>query len=59
MCYCFIQKTCIGEITGRSVEQRLSGTICANLLVQKGATIVRVHDTAETIDMLKVLRGLG
>ncbi|MBP7479536.1 MAG: dihydropteroate synthase [Spirochaetaceae bacterium] len=54
------RKTCIGEITGRSVEQRLSGTICANLLaVQKGATIVRVHDTAETIDMLKVLRGLG
>jgi dihydropteroate synthase len=54
------RKTCIGELTGRSIEQRLTGTICANLLaVQKGATIVRVHDTAETIDMLKVLRGLG
>lgn len=54
------RKTCIGDLTGRSVEQRLSGTVCANLLaVQKGATIVRVHDTAETIDMLKVLRGLG
>lgn len=54
------RKTCIGDITGRPVEQRLIGTVCANLLaVQKGATIVRVHDTGETVDMLKVLRGLG
>lgn len=54
------RKTCIGEITGRQVDQRLTGTICANLIaVQKGATIVRVHDTRETIDMLNILRSLG
>lgn len=54
------RKTCIGEITGRSVEQRLAGTLSANLLaVQKGATMIRVHDTKETIDMLKVLRDIG
>ncbi len=54
------RKTVIGDLTERPVEQRLCGTVSANLLaVQKGATIVRVHDTKETVDMLKVLRGLG
>lgn len=50
------RKSCIGEVTGRQVEERLSGTIAANLLsVQKGASIVRVHDVKECVDSLKIL----
>lgn len=53
------RKRCIGAMTGRDVEQRLSGTLAANLLaVQGGATFVRVHDVAETQDMLSVLNAL-
>ncbi len=51
------RKTCIGEMTGKSVQDRLYGTLAANLLsVINGASLVRVHDTKETIDILKVLR---
>lgn len=53
------RKTCIGELTSREVQDRLSGTLAANLLaVEKGATILRVHDIRETRDMLLVYRGL-
>ncbi len=51
------RKTCIGNITGKTVENRLAGTLAANFLaVQNGAKILRVHDTVETVDMLKVLK---
>lgn len=51
------RKTCIGEITGKPVEKRMAGTLAANLLsVAKGATILRVHDVEETVDMLRIMR---
>ncbi len=51
------RKTCIGEITGKAIEGRLAGTLAANMIaVQNGAKIVRVHDTVETVDMLKILK---
>lgn len=54
------RKTCIGDITGKPVDKRLAGTLAANLLaVQNGAKIIRVHDTAETVDSLKVLREIS
>jgi len=50
------RKTCIGDITGKSVANRMAGTLAANLVaVQYGATMLRVHDVSETIDILKVL----
>ena len=50
------RKTCIGELTGRAVEDRLAGTLAANLLcVEKGAAVIRVHDVKESVDSLKVL----
>jgi dihydropteroate synthase len=50
------RKTCIGEMTGRDVAERLSGTLAANMYaVQCGASLVRVHDVKETADMLRVL----
>ncbi len=52
------RKTCIGQLTGKPAENRLAGTLAAHLLaVQYGAAILRVHDVAETADMLKVLKG--
>jgi dihydropteroate synthase len=54
------RKTFVGEITGRAVERRLPGTLAAGMLaVLKGAAILRVHDAAETVDCLKMLRSLA
>lgn len=53
------RKRCIGEMTGRDTEDRLSGTLAANLIsVQKGAKIIRVHDVSQTIDILNVMKNL-
>jgi dihydropteroate synthase len=53
------RKTCVGEITQRDVDKRLSGTLAAHLLsVMFGARLVRVHDVPETVDCLKILRSL-
>jgi dihydropteroate synthase len=53
------RKTCIGEITGRDVPERLAGTLAANMYaVEHGTSLVRVHDIRETADMLKVLGAL-
>lgn len=53
------RKSCIGEITGREVGERLAGTLTADLIsVINGASFVRVHDVKETVDSLKVLKAL-
>ena len=49
------RKSMIGAVTGRSVEQRLAGSLGGALAaVAQGARIIRVHDVAETVDALKV-----
>ncbi len=49
------RKSMIGAVTGRSVEQRLGGSIAAALAgAARGAHILRVHDVADTVDALKV-----
>lgn len=51
------RKRCIGEMTGRPLEERLTGTVTANLFsVLNGAKILRVHDIKETIDMLNIAK---
>jgi len=53
------RKSCIGAVTNRDVQDRLSGTLTANLLsVLSGAFMVRVHDVKETVDSLKVLNAV-
>lgn len=53
------RKTMIGAITGRSVEQRMPGSVAAALIAaQKGAKILRVHDVAATKDALAVWRAI-
>ncbi len=50
------RKSCIGQITGRDVPDRLAGTLAADLIsVMYGAELVRVHDVKETVDTLKIL----
>jgi dihydropteroate synthase len=51
------RKSTLGAITGRPVGERLAGSLAAALgCVAHGASIVRVHDVAETVDALKVWR---
>lgn len=54
------RKSFIGDVTGRDVNERLAGTLAANLLaVLHGAGIVRVHDVKETVDTMAVLAQIG
>jgi dihydropteroate synthase len=51
------RKSMIGAATGRPVQERLAGSLAAMLAcVARGASIVRVHDVAATVDALKVWR---
>jgi len=50
------RKSMLAAITGREPGQRLAGSLAlAMLAVQAGVAIVRVHDVAETRDVIKVL----
>jgi dihydropteroate synthase len=54
------RKSTLGQLTGRSVDDRLAASVAAALAaVQQGASIVRVHDVAPTVDALKVWRALN
>lgn len=49
------RKSMIGAITGRPADQRVApSAVLAVMAVERGATIVRVHDVAETKDALDV-----
>ncbi len=54
------RKSFIGQIVGRPVEERLTGTIAANTLaVINGADIVRVHDVQDAVDMVKIMDSIN
>ncbi len=54
------RKAMIGQITGRELNQRVIGSVVAAMLaVQNGASIIRVHDVAETNDALAVLSAVS
>lgn len=49
------RKSMIGAVTGKPVQDRLAGSIAAALAaVAQGASLVRVHDVAATVDALAV-----
>jgi dihydropteroate synthase len=49
------RKSLVGMITGRPVGERLAGSVAfAALAVAGGASIVRAHDVAATVDAIKV-----
>ena len=50
------RKSFIGDITGKSVQERLAGSLTAGVLsLINGADILRVHDVKETSDTVKIL----
>lgn len=52
----FSRKNSLGVVTGREVNARLPASLAvAMLAAQRGAQILRVHDVAETQDVLKIL----
>lgn len=54
------RKSSIGAITGRPADQRLAGSLAAALAaLAQGASVVRVHDVAATVDAVKVWVAAG
>jgi len=49
------RKSMFEAVLGRGVNERLAGSLSAALIaVQNGAKIIRAHDVAETVDVLKL-----
>ena len=49
------RKSMLGAITGRTVEERLPASLAAaTICAMKGASVVRVHDVRETVDVVKL-----
>ena len=54
------RKSTLGLLIGKPVAERLVVSVAAALAgVQRGASILRVHDVAATVDALKVWRAAG
>jgi dihydropteroate synthase len=54
------RKATIGRITGRDVGDRMAGSLAAALAaIERGVSIVRVHDVRETVDAFAVWQAIG
>jgi dihydropteroate synthase len=54
------RKSMLGRITGKEAGERVFASVAAAMIaVQKGASIVRVHDVAATRDALAVLKSVA
>lgn len=50
------RKSMVAQLLNRPVDERVPGSLAlAMLAAERGATIIRVHDVAATVDVLKVL----
>lgn len=53
------RKSMLGRITGRPVAERLAPSVAAALIaIDRGASIVRVHDVAATVDAIAVYQAV-
>jgi dihydropteroate synthase len=53
------RKTFIGDLLNRPPEDRLYGSLAVTfMLLEKGASIVRTHDVAQTLDVIQVFERL-
>ncbi len=51
------RKSMFGQLLNRDINSRLAGSLAGALIaVQQGSQIIRVHDVAETVDVIKVLQ---
>ena len=54
------RKSTLGVLTGRPVPDRLAASVAAALAnVQRGASVLRVHDVAATVDAIQVWQAAG
>ena len=54
------RKSFIEKITGRKVEERVAGSVAANVVAMlNGADILRVHDVKETRDAVLVVKAIA
>jgi dihydropteroate synthase len=50
------RKSMIGKVLDKPVDQRLYGALAlAGMAMIKGAKILRVHDVAETVDVVRMI----
>ncbi len=53
------RKSTLGELTGRSVEDRMPASVAAAVIAAtNGAAIIRAHDVAETVDAMRVVQAV-
>lgn len=53
------RKSIAGKLTGKPIAERLPASLAlAQIALDRGARILRVHDVAATVDMLKVWRAV-
>jgi dihydropteroate synthase len=51
------RKSMFGQLLNRDINERLAGSLAGALIaIQQGSQIIRVHDVAETIDIIKVIQ---
>jgi len=49
------RKTMLGQIVDRPIDERVAASVAAAVMAaQAGASVIRVHDVAQTVDALKV-----
>jgi dihydropteroate synthase len=54
------RKSMLAQLLNRTVDERLPGSLAlAMLAAQRGAAIIRVHDVAATVDVLKILAAVA
>ncbi|WP_299183659.1 dihydropteroate synthase [uncultured Neptuniibacter sp.] len=54
------RKSMIGAVLGREIDQRLAGSLATiAIAAMKRAEIVRVHDVAETMDVVKMVQAVN
>jgi len=54
------RKSMFGQLLNRDIKHRLAGSLAGALFaLQQGSQIIRVHDVAETVDVIKVLQELN
>ncbi len=54
------RKSMFHKLLGRGVDERLPGSLAAAVLaLERGASMIRAHDVAETVDALKVWQAAG
>ena len=53
------RKSIIGKVLGREVGERMAGSLAlAVMAVSKGASIIRAHDVAETVDAVRMAQAV-